>query len=119
MFDRDCVTDPHVDTTTLLKGTTAIDPNQLASHVKQRSAGIAWIDGSIGLNAIAVFQDRVARVLVPTHPANQAVGNGRLKVRRQDEWVARSKAPLPNANIIAVADAGTREIVAANHLQNR
>ena len=81
--------------------------------VEQRPAGVAGVDRGVGLQAVGVFQNRAGRILVAVHARNDAVGHRGLKIGRQQERIAHGEAPVADAHLVAVAQFGVREIVAA------
>jgi len=118
LFDGDSVSDTNVDATTFFERATAVDADQFAFCVEERSSGIPWVDSGIGLDAVAVFEDGAGGVLVSMDTADQAVGYSWLQVCREHEWVAGGEAPLPDTYRVAISDGSDREVIASDHFQN-
>ena len=87
--------------------------------VEHRSAGVAGIDGGVGLDAIGVFQDRAGRILIPVYAGYHAVGNRRTKVGCQQERVANGEAPVADLHGVAIGHFGKGEVVSAQQLDER
>ena len=113
LVDGDGVAHADVDSPTLLERTAAVDADQLAGGVEQGAAGVAGVDRSVGLDAVGVFQQRPRRVLVAVDAGNKPVGDGRLKIGRQQERIADGEAPVTDTQLVAVAQFRGGEILAA------
>ena len=103
LFDRNGVSNADIHAATLLKRTSTVDSNQLTTNIEKRPTRVTRVDGSIGLNAIAIFENRTTWVLVSTNTTNQTIRDGGLEIGGQHKWVSCSKAPLSNSDLVAIA----------------
>ena len=117
LVDRNGIARAHVHSPPLLERRAADDADQAALGVEQRPARVARIDRRVGLQAVGVFQQGAGRALVAVRSRDDAVGYGGLEVGGQEEGVARHKAPVAQTHLVAVAQGGVGEVVAAEELQ--
>ncbi len=117
--NRNRIPDPDVHPTPLLEGRPADDPQQVAVHIEQRTTRIPGVDRRVGLQAIAVLQQRPRRILVPADPAQNPKAHARLQIRRQQKRVPDRHAPIPRLGTAAVGKAGHGKVVAAQQLDQR
>ena len=116
LVDRDGVARADVHPAALLERAAAVDADQAALGVEQRAAGVAGVDRGVGLDAVGVFQQRAGRKLVAMHAGDDAVGDRGLQIGGQQERVAHGEDPIARADLVAVAQFGAGEIVAAEEL---
>ncbi len=113
LIDRDRVAGARVHSAALRNRDAAVNTDQFAGPVEERSAGIPRIDGRVDLQAVGVFQNRISRVLITVDAAHDAVSRRRLKIGGEQKGVSEHIDPVAGADGIAVAPRGSRKIVAA------
>src|SRR3972149_7566767 len=91
LVDGDRISHAHAHAPAFFKGTSAVDADQTALGVEKRSAGIARIDRSIGLQAIGVLQKRAGGKLITMHSGKNAIGNSRLQISGKQKRIAHGK----------------------------
>ena len=116
LIDRDGIADADVDPAPFFERAAAVDADQPALVVEQRTAGVAGIDRRVGLQAIGIFQQRAGRILIAMHARDHAVGDARLEIGGQQERIADRKAAVAGPHPIAVGHFGSGKIVAAQQL---
>ena len=94
LIDRDRVAGARVHSAALRNRDAAVNADQFAGPVEERSAGIARIDRRVDLQAVGVFQNRIGRVLVAVDAAHDAEGRRRLKIRGEQKRVSEHIDPV-------------------------
>ena len=116
LTDRDGIAHAHIHPAPFLERAAAVDADQAALGVEQRAARIARIDGSVGLDAVGVFQEGPGRRLVAVDPGNDAIGHRRLQIGSQQEGVAHDKDPVAQSHGVGVAHFGRGKFRASDEL---
>ena len=116
LIDRDGVADADVDAAAFFERAAAIDADELAGGIEHRSAGVAGIDGGIGLQAVGVFEQRAGGKLVAMDAGEDAVGYGGFEIVGEQKRIADDVDPLADAAGVAVAELGGRKIAFAEQL---
>jgi hypothetical protein len=112
LVDRDGVADTAIHPPPLLERPAAVDPDQLAGEVEERTAGVAGIDRRVDLDAVGILErPPPLRRLVAVHPADEPEGHGRSEVERQPERVAHGQRPVADPHPVAVPERNERELV--------
>ena len=99
--DRDCEADPLV--AAVVGGDRRVDPHHLTGEVDQRSAGVARVDGGIGLEELG-----------PLHAAEfapLAADDPRADGRLQLEGIADGDHPIADLHLVGVAKLRHREVL--------
>src|SRR5262245_17819419 len=94
LVDRNGVADADIDAAALFEAAAAIDADQVAVGIEERTAGIAGIDGGVSLNAVGVFEQRAGRRLIAMRAGDDAKGDRRLQIRGQETRIADGEAPI-------------------------
>src|SRR5690606_887650 len=106
---RDCETD--ADAAARGREDRVVDPDHVALHVEQRTAGVAAIDAGVGLDVAVVG----ARSGGAVHGRDDAAGDGAAKAER----VADRDHPVADPRIVRSAELDVGERLVAGDLEYR
>ncbi len=113
LIDGDGVARARIHSASFLERAASVDSDEFPVVVEQRATGVSRVDRRIDLNAVGVFKKRSRRILIPVHAAHDSVGHSRSKVSRQQKRIAHRVGPVPDADLVAVAERGGGKVIAA------
>ncbi len=107
LIGGDGIAESDIDASPLFKTAATIDADDLASQTEQRTAGVARIDGTVHLDAVAIHQLVHARAfLEATHAADDAKCDRGALILRQDERISHGHGPIAHSHRLGIPERG-------------
>src|SRR5215831_11623575 len=84
-----------------------VDADQIAAEIDKRAAGMAWIEGGIGLDEILVLLDAdVGAVQSADYPGSHGLADL--------EWIADGEHEVADLDLVGIADGNSGEVLGGN-----